>query len=202
MSIKAVIFDADGVVIFPWRAAQLFEREYAITREMTRGFFGGIFEDCLVGKADLREVLPPYLEQWGWQAPVDDFIRVWFEVENAPDERVIGVVQALQESGYTCCLATNQEKYRAEYIKTEMGFAGVFDHLFFSCQLGCKKPDRAYYERIMETLELQGPDVLFWDDSPSSVEGARGCGWNAEVYVDFEEFEEQIASYLGVRPNG
>lgn len=197
MSIRVVIFDADGVVIFPWRAAQLFEREYGITREMTRGFFGGVFTDCLVGKADLREVLPPYLKRWRWQASVDDFVRVWFEVENAPDERVIGIVHTLQESGYICCLATNQEKYRADYIKDQMGFAGIFDRLFFSCELGCKKPDRAYYERIMKALELKGPDVFFWDDSPAAVEGARGCGWNAEVYVGFEGFEDQLASYLG-----
>jgi putative hydrolase of the HAD superfamily len=195
--VKAVIFDADGVAIFPWRAAQLFEREYGITREMASEFFGGIFRDCLIGNADLKEELPPYLEQWGWQASVDDFIRIWFEAENAPDERVTGVVRALQKSGYTCCLATNQEKYRAEYIKDQMGFAEIFDRLFFSCELGYKKPDRAYYGRIMETLGLAGSDILFWDDSPSAVEGARACGWNAKVYADFEDFESKLVSYLG-----
>lgn len=197
MSIKAVIFDADGVSIFPWRAAQLFEREYGITREMASEFFGGIFADCLVGKMDLKEVLPPCLEQWGWQASVDDFIRIWFEAENAPDERVIGVVRALQQSGYTCCLATNQEKHRAEYIREQMGFAEIFDRLFFSCELGCRKPDHAYYERITGILGLEGPDILFWDDSPSAVEGARACGWNAEVYTDFKGFESKLALYLG-----
>lgn len=197
MSIKAVIFDADGVAIFPWRAAQFFEREYGITREMASGFFGGIFGDCLVGQADLKEVLPPYLAQWRWQASVDDFIRVWFEAENAPDERVVDVVHALRKSGLACYLASNQEKYRAEYIRTQMGFAGIFERLFFSCELGCKKPDRAYYEHITETLGLAGLDILFWDDSLSVVEGARACGWNAEVYVAFEGFETKLALYLG-----
>jgi putative hydrolase of the HAD superfamily len=198
--VKAVIFDADGVVIFPWRAAQLFEQEYGITGEMTREFFGSVFVDCLVGKADLKEELPSYLTQWGWQASVDDFIRVWFEAENAPDERVICVVRALQEFGHICCLASNQEKHRAEYIRDRMGFAEIFDRLFFSCELGCKKPSRAYYERIMETLGLVGSDILFWDDSPAAVEGARGCGWNAEVYAGFEDFEARLASYLGDGP--
>jgi putative hydrolase of the HAD superfamily len=199
MSIKAIILDADGVVIFSWRAAQLFEREYGITREMTSGFFGGVFRDCLVGQADLKQVLPPYLAQWRWRASVDDFIRVWFEAENAPDERVVDVVCALRESGLACYLASNQEKYRAEYIRTQMGFAGIFDRLFFSCELGCKKPDCAYYERIMGTLGLVGPDILFWDDSPSAVEGARACGWNAEAYTEFEGFEIKLAAYLGDR---
>ena len=197
MPVKAVILDADGVVIFPWRAAQLLEREYGITREMTGEFFGGVFEDCLVSKANLKEVLPPYLAQWGWRAPVDDFVRVWFEAENAPDERVIDVVHTLRKSGLACHLASNQEKHHAEYIRTQMGFAKVFDRLFFSSELGCKKPERAYYMRIMETLGLEGSDILFWDDSPSAVEGARACGWNAEVYAEFKAFETRLAAYLG-----
>jgi putative hydrolase of the HAD superfamily len=197
VSVKAVILDADGVVIFPWRAAQLFEREYGITREMASEFFGGVFRDCLVGQADLKEVLPPYLAQWRWQASVDDFIRVWFEAENAPDKRVIDVVHTLRESGLACYLASNQERYRAEYIRTRMGFAKVFDRLFFSCELACKKPDHAYYERIMETLGLKGLDILFWDDSPSAVKGARACSWNAEVYAEFEGFETKLDTYLG-----
>jgi putative hydrolase of the HAD superfamily len=78
-----------------------------------------------------------------------------------------------------------------------MGFAEVFDCLFFSCELGCRKPDHAYYERITGILALGGSDILFWDDSPSAVEGARACGWNAEVYTDFEGFESKLALYLG-----
>jgi hypothetical protein len=50
MPAKAILFDADGVVIFPWRFARHLAREHGITPEMTRGFFQGVFEDCLVGK--------------------------------------------------------------------------------------------------------------------------------------------------------
>jgi hypothetical protein len=46
---------------------------------------------------------------------------IWFEVENAVDTRVIGVIRVLQRAGLTCYLATNQERYRAAYMKTVMG---------------------------------------------------------------------------------
>jgi len=197
MAISAVVFDADGVVIFPWRFAQVLEQTHGITGEMTGEFFGGIFGDCLTGQADLKVVLPPYLARWGWQGSVDDFLHIWFETENAPDERMIAVVRVLRGSGYTCCLATNQEQHRAEYVKHQMGFADLFDHLFFSCELGSCKPDPAFYKRIVQTLALDGSQIVFWDDSPSVVAGARTCGWNAEVYTDFEAFEAQLASYLG-----
>ncbi|MCB0139116.1 MAG: hypothetical protein KDE50_04325, partial [Caldilineaceae bacterium] len=66
MAIKALLLDADGVVIFPWRFAQYLAREHGITPAQTRGFFGGVFLDCLVGRADLKEELPPFLAQWNW----------------------------------------------------------------------------------------------------------------------------------------
>jgi putative hydrolase of the HAD superfamily len=199
MMIEAVILDADGVVIFPWRFARYLEREHGITPEMTRPFFRGIFDDCLVGKADLKDVLPPFLQAWGWSGSLDEFVSSWLETEDAVDDRVIKAVCTLRSSGLICCLATSQERHRAQYMKTTMGFTTVFDRLFLSCELGCQKPDPAYYELIERDLGLEGKRILFWDDSARNVESARKQGWNAEVYVDFVSFENMLTGYLGCK---
>lgn len=196
MPVEAVLFDADGVVIFPWRFARCLERQHGITPSMTRGFFRGVFDECLVGKADLKQVLPPFLAQWGWKRSVDDFVATWLEVENAADDRLIEAIQALRRAGYQCCLATSQERYRAEYMTTVMGFSQVFDHLFFSCRLGCQKPDLSFYEKVTEALGIESQKLLFWDDNRMNVEAAREHGWQAQVYTGFEEFYKRLADYL------
>jgi putative hydrolase of the HAD superfamily len=196
MPAKAILFDADGVVIFPWRFARHLAREHGITPEMTRGFFQGVFEDCLVGKADLKGVLPPFLLEWGWPGSVDGFVATWLETENAVDGRIVAVIRSLRRAGFTCCLATSQERYRAEYMRTRMGFAEVFDRLFFSCELGCQKPDHAYYQIVERELGSEGQGILFWDDSAVNVQSARRWGWNAEVYSGFETFEKRLGEYL------
>jgi putative hydrolase of the HAD superfamily len=196
MAIQAVIFDADGVVVFPWRFARYLEQEHNITPEMTRAFFRGVFEDCLVGKADLEVVLPPFLSSWGWPQSTDDFIAAWLEVENAVDERVVEVIRALRRSGLACCLATNQEENRAQYMRWEMGFSEIFDRLFFSHRLGRQKPDHRFYGLIEESLGLTGPEILFWDDAAMNVRAARECSWNAELYAGFESFQRKLAEYL------
>ena len=89
MTIEALVLDADGVVIFPWRFAEYLAREHGITREMTAPFFRGVFEDCLLGRAGLKEVLPPYLEAWGWRGSVDEFVAAWLETgDPSPAARI------------------------------------------------------------------------------------------------------------------
>lgn len=60
---KYILFDTDGVLVHaePWSIR--FAREYGVTADM-QIFFRGIFQDCIIGKADLREVLPSYLTDW------------------------------------------------------------------------------------------------------------------------------------------
>lgn len=196
-AISAVLFDADGVVIFPWRFARYLEQEFGITREMTREFFRGAFEECLTGRADLWDVLPPFLEQWGWQGSLADFTRTWFEEENAVDTRLVSVIRRLRASGYICCLASSQERRRSEYMTTKMGFAEIFDRLFFSHALGVAKPDPAFFRLVMEGLNLNGEQLLFWDDDAQNVDAARRCGWNAELYRSFAACRSTLSRYLG-----
>ena len=197
VTIQAVIFDADGVVIHPWRFARYLEREHAITPGMTRAFFQTTFEDCLVGRTDIKDVLPPFLDEWGWRGSLDEFLTIWFEVEDAADDRVIDLIHRLRRSGVLCCLATNQERHRAAYMRAEMGFSETFDRLYFSCELGCQKPDPAYYGAIERDLGLAGDGILFWDDAAVNVESARKTGWNAEVYTGYEPFARALAEALG-----
>lgn len=196
MSIQAVVFDADGVLVFPDRFAEHLTREHQITQEATRAFFQGKFHDCLLGSADLTELLPPYLKEWGWQGTAEEFMQLWFSVEDSVDARVLETVKALRSAGFICCLASNQEPHRAEYMKEVMGFSAFFDHLFFSGLLGMKKPETGFYEAIETALNLSGDQIAFWDDSPSHVETAKLRGWSAELYTSYEEFQQQADKLL------
>ena len=196
MSIQAVVFDADGVLVFPDRFAEHLTREHKITKEATRAFFEGKFHDCLLGQADLGAALAPYLKEWGWQGSPEEFMQLWFSVEDAVDTRVLETAKALRDAGFVCCLASNQEPHRAEYMREVMGFSAHFDHLFFSGLLGTKKPDTKFYEAIETALGLSGEQIAFWDDSPAHIDTAKRRGWQAERYTDYEEFRRQAQKLM------
>ena len=179
---KIYIFDADGVVIEPWGFANALEQKHQISRDLTAEFFSKDFVPCLTGDADLRQMLLPHLDNWGWDDSIEALIHLWHTSENLPKEAVLSFVQSLRAKGFTCCLASNQEQERASYIKQQMGFSRLFDYLFFSCDLGSMKPEPEFYEAITTSLNCKPTDIVFWDDTAKHVAGALNAGWDAHLF--------------------
>jgi putative hydrolase of the HAD superfamily len=187
--IKTILFDADGVVAHAKMANVYFEETYGINKEITREFYRGPFSDCLVGKQDMYDVLPEYLVKWGWRKTAEEFVKEWFDYENSVDETLLSYVQMLRNKGIKCYVATNQEKYRADYMLKQMGFESSFDGLFASAHVGHKKPEPDFYKQILNKLEVKDPDsVLFIDDSLENVEAAQKLGFKGIYYEGFKKF--------------
>ena len=194
--IRAVIFDADGVLVRPERiwSQQLEQHHNLDPQDFVKFIFHGDFQKCLIGQADLKEVLPPVLEQLNWTRGVECFVQEWLEAEHAVDAVLLERIALLQTLGIRCYLATNQEKYRTAYLEREMGLGAALDCIFSSSTLGFRKPDRECYHAVQAQLELEGSEILFWDDTLKNVEAARAAGWNAELYISLEGFEASMAS--------
>ena len=186
---RALVFDADGVVIEPWGFARALQADYGISPDVTKEFFAGPFKQCLSGDADLFESIAPYLDRWYWPDTVQAFIEFWMESDNKPDTKVLSHIQKLRKSGAKCYIASNQEQIRAEYIRVRMGFESMFERLFFSCELGCAKPDRHFFDGITSEIGFEPHNIHFWDDSGSYVHAARRAGWNAHVYESVESIQ-------------
>ncbi len=194
--IKAILFDADGVVVKGPRFSDILEEKYSITRDKTEPFFSSEFQMAQIGRVNLREVLIPYLERWGWNGTVDDLIKVWFE-SVSPDTQMIQKIGELRAKGIKCCLASNQEKLRAAYLANEMGFEKVFDKIFISAHIGHKKPLVEFFEYIAGHLEgIKKEEILVWDDKDTNVDAARAFGFQAEAFRGFEDFSKKLESYL------
>lgn len=145
-----------------------------------------------MGKADLKEELKPLLKDWKWEKSVDELLDYWFEGENYVDKKIIGAIRRLRQKGIKCILATNQEKYRFDYMKNRMGLGNVFDNIYCSAEIGLKKPDEEYLKYINDDLKLKKEEIMFWDDRESYANAARSFGWQSYVYKNFEDFKKII----------
>lgn len=179
------VFDADGVLIEPWGFARALEQDHGIAPKTTRAFFQGPFLDCIIGQADVSDVITPYLGEWNWPHSAEELIRLWLTSEDQPRGELLSYVAEIRRRGGLCALASNQEQRRARFIEQEM-FPGLFDRFYFSCDLGVAKPQAGYFQAISHDLDVAPDRIVFWDDTQQHVDGAKRCGWNAHHYAGLE----------------
>jgi putative hydrolase of the HAD superfamily len=187
--IQHILFDADGVLIHGEMFSLEVQRKYGVPQEKMREFYRGVFLESLGGKADLKEIIEPYLKEWGWPKAVDDYLNEWFAYEHVLDQEITDYIQKLRKLGMKCYVATNQEKYRAQYMLDKMGFKDSFDKLYASAHLGVQKPDIQFFQKVLDDIKANKDEVLFWDDSEENVVAAKKFGINSEYFDTFENFK-------------
>lgn len=196
--ISAIIFDADGVLVNGDKFSAALARDFDVDHAKEKEFFTGKFQDCLVGKADLKESITPYLEPLGWKGTVDELLDYWFKTEHSLNEEIIAYIQKLRQSGMPVVLATNQEQYRTQYMLDHMGFKDAFDTIYSSAHLGLKKPAVEFFARVVEDMGVPKDEVLFWDDDQVNIDGANEYGIHAEFYTDYDSFLATMATKYGL----
>ncbi|MBU1178185.1 NUDIX domain-containing protein [Patescibacteria group bacterium] len=195
MSVKDIIFDADGVVIKSEMFSIQYCKEFGISADEMLPFFNGVFADCKVGRADIKEELKPFLPKWKWTGSVDEFLQYWFKAEHHVDQKMIEKIKELQSQDIKCYLATDNEKYRTEYLREEMGFGKLFAEIFSSADIGCEKTDKRFWRKVYETVGGNGVEkneIMYWDNDQDNIEVAQEFGLAGYLYKDFAEFEKII----------
>ncbi|MCZ6643493.1 MAG: HAD-IA family hydrolase [Gammaproteobacteria bacterium] len=181
--IGAVLFDADGVIQEPsvaWRGAL-----EALAGDVRRAddLLADIFaaeKPCLTGDEDFETALAGVLLRWNCATPVKEALRIWTMIDK--DDQILNVIAQLRAQPTYVALATNQQAHRAGFMSEELGYAKLFDELFYSCELGYAKPDPEYFLAILGKLELAGENVLFLDDHEPNVSAAMSVGLHARVF--------------------
>lgn len=191
--IKVVIMDADGVLINGEKFSVVLSRELNVDPVKEREFFTTVFQDCLTGKEDLKVSVAPYLNSFGWDGDVDSFLEFWFKSEHSLNEDLMSIVDQLRIVGIKVVLATNQERYRTEYMLKYMGFDGKFDAIYSSAHVGYKKPDDKFYKYILSEQSISPEEAIFWDDDERNIQGARASGIRSELYQDIEHFKNVMS---------
>lgn len=203
MENKCILFDADWIVIRSELFSIQYQKKFWISNKQMLPFFEWELQNCVIWKSDLKEILKPWLLKWEWNDTVDNFLKFWFESEHKIDNRVIEVINDLRSKWIKCYLATNQEKYRTQYMKNKMGFEDIFDKIYSSCEIWHKKPNSEFYEYILEDLKnshnILPQEVLFFDDSIEHVNSAKEkFEINAYLYTDFDKFFKIIKKIINL----
>lgn len=116
-----------------------------------------------------------------------------------PPER-IRLVQELNKK-YRVFLLSNTNAIHVEYynemLSREFGIKNLdqlMEKAFYSNELGCRKPDKEIYQKVLRLADIKAEETLFIDDNEENVRAAEELGIRS-VKVDEEYTVMEVFSY-------
>ncbi|WP_018155680.1 HAD family hydrolase [Demetria terragena] len=173
--VKAVLWDADGVL---QHGTQDWHQRF--TELGGPGFARAVFkaeEPSLRGEEPLRKGIAALLTEWKIDLTVEAMLELWTHVRL--DQEAFELIAQVRNAGTPCYLATNQQDYRVDFMRNELGYDRHFDGTYYSSEVGAMKPEPAYFEHVLKDLGLEPHHAVFIDDNPPNIDAAKAIGIRA-----------------------
>ncbi len=170
-TVRAILWDADGVL--QETPAGTWDLAVQVV-----GRFEGALTGANVDEASIRAAAV----EVGLGDRVEDVLSVWWTFDLVAP--ALEVVARARDAGIGCYLATNQDSYRATCMRQKARYDERLDGEYYSCNIGHAKPSAEFFEHVLGDVRLSPGQVLFIDDQPANVAGARAVGLRAEQWTN------------------
>lgn len=107
------------------------------------------------------------------------------------DPRMLMLVDELRQKGYKTGLLSNNTKDNGARLREE-GLDQHFDTFLISAEIGIQKPDPKAFMLLCEKLAVSPQEMIFVDDSPSSLRLADEIGYHPILFTSYEQFKDVL----------
>lgn len=199
--IKNIIFDLGGVIYaidylatiraFKDLGIKNFEQIYAKAGQSD--LFDAL-ETGRISKAEFLSEIKGYLNS---SISDDDVINSWnaMLIDFMPD--ALKCLKTLN-GDYRIFLLSNTNEIHIKEVKSRVGkvfyseFCQLFEQVYFSYDLGLRKPNIEAFTYILSEKDLDPSETLFIDDSPQHIDGALQAGLKAYHLKDDERISQLL----------
>ncbi len=192
MNHKILLLDWDGVLYRGEYFSDIYCAEFGADNTKVVEFMNGPKVQTNVNKLDLKEELQKVLTEWKWTGNVDELLEYWLKSDCEVTEETIEFVKNAKSKGLKVYVATDQEKYKADYIWKVIGAKNFLDGKFISCEMGLLKTDPNFFKEVIKTLGVLPEEILYLDDSQSKVDAAKKIGIDARLVTSFESMKSEL----------
>lgn len=200
--IKSIIFDF-GAVLIPVDEEGCFQAFEELGARESLPLQKKTFHQLELGKLTSREfveALRPHFFRKNIFAP--DLIAAWNKmVPKAIPAQSIALLRKLQKE-YRLFLLSNTNALHLDEIRQNSGlfdyrqFSRSFEKMYFSHEAGMRKPDAAFFEKVLEENELKPEECFFVDDRKENVKSAKKLGMNTWHFLPEEQKIEEITKRI------
>jgi len=199
MTIAAVVFDIGGVLQLTPRLdleARWRER-FGLTEPAYLELTNPIWKAGSTGELDIGEVHQRLGQVLGIDESTVDALMadVWTEYLGSLNTELYEYLRGLRPR-YRTGLLSNSFAGAREKEQLAYGFEDLVDDIVYSHEVGVAKPDPAVYALTCERHGADPSELLFLDDVPTFVEGARAYGIQAVLFRDNAQAIAEVEARL------
>ncbi len=192
MTIKAVIFDMDGVLIEAkdWhyealnRALQLFG--YEISRYDHLTTYDGLPTSKKLEILSLESGLPRKLHRFINEMKQDYTMEIVY-AQCKPRFVHEYALSTLKSGGYKLAVASNSIRHTVEVMMEKARLDGYLDQMVAASDVSRPKPDPEIYLTTMAKLGLSPDECLIVEDNENGIKAANASGAHVLVVQDVDD---------------
>lgn len=201
--IKAICFDLDGVYFLNGKTNFITSLKYlGVSEEEGKRVFlksDEMNKQYKLGKISDSEYWSWALKEWNLslsEKEVVDLLIAGYEI----NYDAVSLVRKVRQNGYKTVICSNNFPARVIGLQKRFGFLDDFDVTVFSYELGIDKPNIEIFRELIRKTNVKPDQIVFSDDDPDKMAGAKDLGINTFVYTDFESYMEKLKKF-GVKIN-
>ena len=154
------------------------------TIEFTQAAQSELFDQMETGRLTPQEFRAGLRATYELQATDDELDAAWNAMLlDVPTER-LALIAELRAQGYQTALLSNTNQIHIEQINHvlraqygfEHGIADCLDRVFYSQQVGLRKPGEEIFRHALREMNWKAEETLFIEDSFQHIETARRLG--------------------------
>jgi len=107
------------------------------------------------------------------------------------NQELVEIIRSLKNKNYKIGLLSNNYVELRQEIQ-DLGLADLFDTIVISAEVGFYKPQPEIFQILFNKLGVQNNEVVFVDDTPNSLSGAKSIGYTSILFTDNQKFKEDL----------
>ena len=181
---KAIIFDLGGVILNIDYKLTITEFE-KLGLKNADSFYSKKVQNPIFDKIEVGAISPKeFLEQLQKEcdnASIELVENAWNAMLLDLPQSRLNYIKTLKNN-YQIFLLSNTNAIHIRAFKNKIGaekwkaFSSVFDKMYLSHEIRCRKPDKEAFQIILEENKLKPNEVFFVDDSSQHIEAAKKLG--------------------------
>ncbi len=188
--IKAIIFDWGGVLGPPGNrvAAKILAEEFGYDEDAIFFTLDTLEDEYSTGPEN-AEYYINVIKKFKMPIP-----RLKDVLNNIPPWEVFDLAKELKQKGYAIYILSNQMKPRTDAIRRDNDLS-FFDDVWFSNEIGMKKPDKKVFEFMLSKIGLPAEQCIFIDDNDYNVDAAKELGINVILFKNLKQLKNDFENF-------